>query len=316
MTIENPRILDKVIRLLVQADRDWVSVGRILDEGIKQKTWDLLFGSTRQAIVKISEQSHVKPASLWRFLSSVRIYNELEELLSHHGIPCPPLTSSCSAENIELLGRLHRVMPIAVFLPAAVAVLENRTSRTALRNLWNDYKPVMQGKTVRGRGKPVLEHDIRAIRKSQVLSMIRGTPFWVAEESFPDVPQHETVTQVLLPEMTLDAVVIAQSMPDGALPEFHAVKILDHSPDDTEYELLVETMEYCDGFWIAIHIDDFIGGDGALRLPSDVGLLQVENFSDIGSRMRVINRAQSSHKTNDLLPRSLVLHLLGFDRRL
>ncbi len=314
MTIENPKIMDSLIRLLAHADRDWVSIGRILEEGVKQKTWDTLFGSTRQAIMKISEFSHVKPATLWRFLSSVRIYDELEELLSRQGISCPPLTSSNSAENIELLGRLHRVMPKAEFLPAAAAVLENRTSRTALRNLWNDYKPVMQGKTVRGRGKPVLEHNIRAIRKSQVLSMIRETPFWNPEDRFPDVPQHKTITQVSLPGITLDAVVITHSPPDDPLPEFHAVKILDHTPNDTEYELLAGVVEYCDALWFAIHIDDFIEGDGALRLPSGAGLLQIEDFADCGSRMRVINRARFSQNTNDLLPRTLVGHLLGFGR--
>ncbi len=312
MTIENPKILDRVIQLLMHADRDWVSVGRLLEEGIKHKAWDTLFGSTRQAMVKISEQAHVKPASLWRFLSSVRIYDQLGELFSHHGIPCPALTSSSSAENIELLGRLRRVMPIAAFLPAAAAVLENRMSRAALRNLWNDYKPVMQGKTARGRGKPVLDPDIRAIRKSQVMSMVRSTPFWVPEDCLPDVPQHEILTQIVLLEMTLDAVIIVRSSESAVLPEFHAVKIMDHSPDETEYELLSEVMEYCDALWFAIHLDDFIDGDGSLRLPAAAGLLQVEDFAEEVTWMRAIKRPDLTQKKSDMLPRCLVAHLLGF----
>ena len=312
MTIEPPKILDKIIQLLMRADRDWVSVGRLLEEGIEQKTWDTLFGSTRQAIVKISEQTNVKPASLWRFLTSVRIYDQLEDLFSHHSIPFPALTSSSSAENIELLGRLRRVMPMASLLPAAVAVLENRMSRGALRNLWNDYKPVMQGKTVRGRGKPVLDHDIHAIRKSQVLSMIRSTPFWVPKDRLPDVPQHEILTQIVLLEMTLDAVIIVRSSESATLPEFHAVKFIDHSPDDTEYELMSEIMENCDALWFAIHLDDFIDGDGSLRLPVGAGLLQIEDFAKMGTRMRVISNPDLTQKQNGILPRCLIAHMLGF----
>ncbi len=315
MINKSKNLFTDIIRLLAQADRDWVSIGNLLDQGSKTKVWDDLFGSTRQAIAKISELSKVKPASLWRFLSSVRFYNQLEKLFTDLDIPCLPLHSSCSAENIELLGRLHRVMPVQEFLLLAIKVLDNQITRTALRDYWNDYKPGLQGKTARGRGKPVINPDIHAVRKSQVQSFVRGVPFWATDEQLPDLPRHETLTQVQLPGVVLDLVVVVQTSPDNMLPELHGVQILEHSPNDAEYEVLEQCLEYCDALWIAVHIDSFREGDGSLSLPQGVGLLQIGDFAGVGSRITVISRADMSRKTSDLLSRCLVSHLLGLAKK-
>ncbi len=310
-------IFEEVLQLLSQVDRDWVCIGRLLHKGSQQKVWVTRFGSVRQAIVRISEQSKVKPASLWRFLSSVRIYNELERMYLSHASdqPFPELTSACGAENIELLGRLRRVMPETEFLPVAISVLRNQVSRETLRTLWQDYKPAMQGKTLRGRGKPVVNPDLRSLRKAQILTMIRGSPFWAPDDRLPDIPRHEVLTQVVLPEITWDAVVVVSHSPSKAL-EFNGVRILDHLPDNTECETLIRMTKYCERVWIAIHIDDCSEENGSFEPPSGIGFLLISDFAGISNRMRVIQPARSGNDVSEaLLPRTIVGHLLGFTQQ-
>ncbi|BAL23695.1 hypothetical protein AZKH_1373 [Azoarcus sp. KH32C] len=97
----------------------------------------------------------MKEATLWRYLSAGRYYITLQQELERASVSTESLDTlsvKVSPENLELLAKLSRVMPGEKFVQLAERVINQSITRKELRQLWELYRPVLQGRTARGLG--------------------------------------------------------------------------------------------------------------------------------------------------------------------
>lgn len=108
--------------------------------------------------VKIfSELIKKQESSCWRYLAAAKYYLGVVDKLSEAGVVCPKLSllsDKSSAENFELLSKLERVLPDAIFINFAQRVINNNIKRHELREAWVTFRPILEGRTARGEKVP------------------------------------------------------------------------------------------------------------------------------------------------------------------
>lgn len=96
----------------------------------------------------------IKRASGWRFRAIARDWPWLTEQLRGAGVTVPNLPDldpRVSPEQLEILVRLVKTADADIWAPLAHSILNRSTTLQEVRRTWSHYRPVLRGKTARGR---------------------------------------------------------------------------------------------------------------------------------------------------------------------
>jgi hypothetical protein len=138
-----------------------------------------------------AKRNDLKASSLWRLLSAGRYYNELRTQFREHHLAFPPLDDpglKASPESLEIVRKIARVAPGEIVRKAQKDAMRGSISRGKLRELWITYRPVLEGRTARGRGVKEPKYDPRNAKMSAarwtadcVAAIRKNGPGWLQE---------------------------------------------------------------------------------------------------------------------------------------
>ncbi len=225
-------------------------------------------------------------SSLWRARSSGRYYYTLASSLKARGHQVPDLDSDelkASPESLELAAKLSRVAPEELMGELAAKVIDGTVSRRDLRSYWLAYRPVMAGKTARGRGTvpPCFDpHDthmrISRAEADVIASLIQAGAEWLGNATarvYRVFHYDELPKSVQAKGMLPDVLILYQ--PDEHAPvEIHGVEIVpSHVVHSQSLEARIQRIRRAvDYMWLAL-----IGPATADQEPEevrDIGLIQ------------------------------------------
>jgi hypothetical protein len=297
--------------------RSWAQIGLLLDQVDHSGYWQKSSGSFTEWLKALSPSLNLKEASLWRYLTAARYYQELRKTLIASGVSIPSLdelSDKVSPENIEILSKLARVMPDDVFRKIAQQVVASTVTRAELRETWLAYRPVLEGRTARGKGvavpkiNPADSFQSESMLEAQIFTALSANGSeWTGIER----PDRYELFMHVSPELplnarqrfTFDAVAAVRAHKSAPLT-FHGIEIKgSYLISRSTYELLERQTPFCDFLWVATH-----GRTSELSMeciPEHVGLMIAD-----GNSIQVIRPAQrsqqSGHYTGELAKGLLV----------
>ena len=128
--------------------RAWTKIALIVLQVEENNFWETSHRSFTDWLVSFGQSIGLKEGSIWRYYRAGKYYQELQPLLSKNQITNPPLNelpTKVSPENIEILGKLERVMPNDIFIKLAAQVISAAITRDSLRETWLIYRPILDG---------------------------------------------------------------------------------------------------------------------------------------------------------------------------
>jgi hypothetical protein len=281
---KNKALANEVAALIRGQPRSWAQVSCVLDQVERSGYWEGRAQSFSEWLESTAPKIGVKQSSLWRYLSAGRYYMALRPVLRGRNVPCPPLEKlpeTVSPENLEILAKLERVVPKKLFEYLGERVLGGTVARHELREIWKTYRPVLAGRTARGRGtatprvNPADTRQIAMQREATTLTeLMSAGPEWtginnpyfyyaISDVSIPKAgPEKRCFDMVGLVRETEDSPVMMIGV---------EVKTV----IDSEVVLLLQSLAwYCDRLWVAfvakVKIPD------VAYLPEFVGILRAD----------------------------------------
>lgn len=137
--------------------RPWLAQSDLLDSIESSGYWHHDSDSFTSWLAKNAIRFGVKPPMLWRRLTAGRFVRQIKANLELTGVELPDLeeiSNNVGPESVELFSKLKRVLPEDTFSDLARKVFSGKVRRAELKSLWATYRPVLGGKTARGRGVP------------------------------------------------------------------------------------------------------------------------------------------------------------------
>lgn len=296
--------------------RRWNLIGAVLDEVDKTRTWAHTASSFTEWMRVAAPAIGLKESSLWRYLRAARIYGGLHRELTAQNVTVPELEAmvpDVSAESLELFDKLRRAAPPHVANPVALRLVRGEITRDALRTLWVDYRPAMEGRTAQGRGVQVPTVNRRSaaaadsLMEAEALMALRSGDRGWSGSSSPDV--YEVFSHIVLPtpkasksRVMLDVVVVARHGPDEPL-QIHAIEVRSRADLGKTSRQWAHLAEYVDVAWVAVTGAN--KPDATHALPEDVGVLHISR-----GHVQVVRSARPT-RTSRPFTGDLARHLLA-----
>lgn len=268
----------------------WGEISHYLQVVEQTNLWSENANSFSEWMRAHSQFFEVKESTLWRYLTAGRYYNQLRERLSGVQYSYPPLeqlSSKISPENIEILSKIERVAPPNVFTPLAHNVIDGTVKRSELRRLWLNFRPVLLGKTARGRDvTPPKFNPIDLMQRNTLMESMFFNALEVSDGEWLGIEQlniYKVFTHVkplykIQPKITIemDAVILSQDKVSGQIM-LHVVEVSSSNSFLTPLKLkkLEEQSKYCHRLWITVDQVNFL--DQLHQIPSYIGLLTIEH---------------------------------------
>jgi hypothetical protein len=297
MSVSKNKELEKEVAALIQRQmRSWAQVGLILDRVEREKYWARDAPSFSEWLKSFAPRIGMKEASLWRFLGASRYYQKLRKHLAGRNVPFPPLArlpGTIGAEHLEILAKLERVVPKRDFEELSQRILAGNVTRNELRRLWKIYRPILTGRTARGRGvtAPRLDladptHLTEQTLAKAIATLIAAGPEWTGIKN----PQlYHPMSEVILPsaEGLKRRFSFDPKKGPRKVPFFDVLALICEGEDsammmiavlfNSEIEngsAKVRFASYCDRLWLAL-----VGNEkppDVAQVPEFVGLLRVD----------------------------------------
>lgn len=301
--------------------RSWAQIGRLLDLVDKSEYWGKTSDSFTEWLKAISPSLKLKEASLWRYFTAARYYLELRKTLVANNVSCPSLdklSDEVSPENLEILSKLARVTPDDLYLRLAQQVVSGSITRAELRETWLAYRPVLAGKTSRGKGvaipkiNPADSYQFDSLLHAQVIMALSASGSKWTSIEHPD--RYELFSQVS-PELSLhvkqkftfDAVAIVRDHKSDPIV-LHVIEVKrSQSMSRAAHTMLEQKTLYCDFLWVATHAH--VSGLDLECLPEHVGLMVAgENGIEV---IRPAQHTEQSGRYTGELAKGLLIKVLG-----
>ena len=236
-------------------------------------------------------------SALWRMISAGEFYTKLLKKLDPQGDRLPSLTDpelSASPESLELLEKIGRVAPSEIMEPLEVRTLDGTISRRELRDIWESYRPLLEGRTKRGRGVPVPQINRKSPRinlslaEAHVLTqLLRLGSIWLSSGSMDLYRAVHIAGNLRLRNWyskTCDIVILAAKDSDSRL-ELHGVEVSNILFCHLFLHRFSEHPPLTDYQWLAL--TKRISPNEISRIPSEIGIIEVAS-----SGVRVVRRAK------------------------
>jgi len=113
------------------------------------------------------------------------------------------LPDTISAEHLEILAKIERVVPKKLFKELGERMLGGSVTRSELRKIWQTYRPILAGRTARGRGittpyvNPADRRQLEMQREATALTTLMAAgPEWTG---IRDPQFYYTIREVMVP---------------------------------------------------------------------------------------------------------------------
>jgi hypothetical protein len=267
-------LVDELVRAHVTSG-SWGQVSAILIKAERTGEWQSGAGSFTEWLESVGREIGVKEATLWRYLSAGRYYQDLRKTLRNR-ITAPvlgQLSAAVSPENIELLEKLERVIPKDLFADFSERVVTRNIKRRELREMWNVYRHVLEGRNARGRGKTRPRIDPRDPWQSElqaqakVVTLLSAKPNWTGTSSphFFHVVREIKIEQI---DARFDVLALVRETRQSRLL-FVGVEVTSLIREGVSKQLS-RLYAYCDRLWLAL-----------ARKPENVSLKAIPEFIGI-----------------------------------
>lgn len=136
------------------ASARWDDLAAYLLQTEIAESWRKTHASFSSWLADLAQSLGRSEATLWRALTAGRYYNTLRQVSKKRGIALPVLGAPqlmASPEAIELVAKIARAAPAEVARQITDRVVAGTISRRELRTYWETYRPVLDGRTARGR---------------------------------------------------------------------------------------------------------------------------------------------------------------------
>jgi hypothetical protein len=145
--------------------------------------------SFSQFISLLARRRGKTPSTYWRLVRAGDVFQSLSASVSPAGNSWEFLSNgavACSPESLEIYDKISRVAPPKVLAAIGPGVLGGLIPRQDLRGLWETYRPILNGKTSRGRSpvRPTFEIDGQAAQDAvaianNVSALLMTGPEWL-----------------------------------------------------------------------------------------------------------------------------------------
>jgi hypothetical protein len=281
MYFSNKKLEKNVAALVQQQASSWALIGMILDQVDREKYWARDARSFSEWMKSFAPRIRMNESSLWRYFSASRYYQKLRKDLNlGKDRSLARLAENVSAENLELLEKLERVVPKKEFEEVAGRVLGGDLKRNELRELWKTYRPILTGRTARGKNVKVprvdpMDREQRVLQTEAraLATLMAAGPEWTG---LHDPHFYYPMREVRLPRgvdprgTRFDMLAIARKTVESPVMLI-AVEICSRIKN---FSALDSLAPYCDRLWVALVGKEKIPDEA--RLPEFVGILRVE----------------------------------------
>lgn len=241
--------------------RSWIQISSLLQAVDGEGYWQQESASSfTEWMNNQPSRFGVKQATLWRYLGAGKSYWELFEIMACEGEPVPEfeiLPANVSPESIELLSKLSRVVPEKMLIEFFRGVLAGTLRRVELRARWESFRPLLDGRTARGRNVEAPKANLRDVRSraailvNSVMDTLRNGPStWTGIKR---VEKFSVFTRVRLPFsdhsrsiVEFDAVALVKPFDENA--QYHGIEIRG-SKVGMLREPLYDYLPFFDFFW-------------------------------------------------------------------
>lgn len=281
----------------------WHALAAYLLAVERTRSWSATHSSFSSWLADLAKTLQRSEATLWRMFSAGRYYSEIREKSLGGGAEVPDLSSqsvAASPESLELAQKISRVAPDEVVEDISRKVIDGAISRRELRTYWETYRPVLNGRTARGRNveAPHFNSDSLEMLSSRmeadcVAGLIREGAVWLGcaqAHVYKVIPMSAQSLPRLGGRHVPDVIVLYQPTPIQPM-EIHGIETA------TRLEKNAVVRQYrtaglgVDRFWIiASHAIESLIAD---RNP-EIGVLQANP-----ERVRVIRRAGPAKQDRD-----------------
>lgn len=300
-----------------RSDPSWGSLAAQMLELEGREGWRPTAGSFTDWVQQLGKKIDRTPASLWRYLSAGRYYQQLSSKLMAQGLRCPLLSElddDISPEALELLEKISRVAPRNALHQLERRLIRGELTRQTLRQFWETYRPVLEGKTARGRDVSAPKYNARDPQQAMsmleaecVMSLRRARAKWAGHAN---AHRYRLFTHVSLPwasgrRSEADVIAIIQGEPDGPL-EVHGLEVSSVHTIPAK-EILRVLSEHVDFTWLVV--PEPIPASIAASVSESVGILVAR-----GGKIDVMRKAKAVRRElspSDQLVRQLLSRYLA-----
>ena len=272
---------------------NWAEVGELIDLVDEAKAWRDASGSFTEWLEGLGSKLNVKTGTLWRCVRAYRFFEgSLSVVLRNQGLAFPTaadFAARVSAENLELLEKLSRVLDAQKFEDLVRRLLDGSLGRAELRKLWGGYRGALEGRSARGRGSPTPK--VNLADSNQRLLVLTGdvAACLVKQPSVLACPEEPRAVRVLqsmaIPDggavggtVEFDLLALTHSEARGRM-ELHGIEVK-LQPDGKAAEQLVRLHPYCDFLWLALPVEVEL----PRAFPSWVGILRCDHMALVPER--------------------------------
>jgi len=292
MITKAAQIIEAEIKAIVDGEpKAWPQISALMHAVYETRYWESVADSFSHWLVQFSEQTGLSKASVWRYFSVGKKYKSIKRSAELHGQKYPDLEdlqNHVSAENLELLEKISRVVEQDEIYPMMHEIVAGTMRRKEMRDRWNAFKPALEGQTARGNiDTPKVNKKNRdqvlAVEKGRIVEALRKTgPSWLGLTD----PEYFRLCTDTIAEPRIK--VGDFSSPYGR-PEYHApsmvilVKETNSTPmvshgleicldlKDESIQMLSGMSRFCDLSWLVIPVG--IGNINPDAIPDNFGVL-------------------------------------------
>lgn len=269
-------------------------------------------------VKSFSKGSGINISTLWRYLSAGRYYKQLVSLdcikkQSNSSLPLDQLSDNVSAESLEILSKISRVSPDNEFIALAQKLLDGNVTRSELRDVWEAFRPVLDGQTVRGQAyRPLISAPDEIKLRPNYFEALASNALLASNGILVDAvgPKNHKVFFNIAPKChnsnkihEFNAVVAVKTKDMNVV--LHGIEII--TEISCEYSELISTGTLLSDFLWLIPQEDILTAIEEL-IPKYVGILIVT-----GTELSVIRPAQKCNNSGtqvECLAKALLAKLL------
>jgi DNA-binding transcriptional regulator YdaS (Cro superfamily) len=279
-------LANELTTLLNRQAYSWAKVSSLLQRVERTGHWESQAESFTDWIRFMARQLGVTESTLWRYLGAGRYYQQLRKRLQASNIDSPTLEklqNIVSPENLEILEKIERVVPRKRMQEIAQRTIAGKVTRHELRELWKTYRPVLQGRTARGRGTKTPKVDLADERQHKVhteatvINILMSTsPEWTGIRA-PDF--YRVMRDIKIPnafgseKSIFDVLVLVRETPTSPLLTI-GVEVKAGTAKKEWAMTLCKLAYYCDRLWLVLA--DKIRSEDLGTIPEFVGLLRAD----------------------------------------
>lgn len=245
----------------------WGAVFLLLDSIEQSGCWQGEADSFTNWIDKNAVRFHVKPATLWRIFAAGRFVHQGRDRIIAKGANLPPIeemADAVSPESVELLSKIERAIPDEKFAEIANKVFSGNCKRSELREIWQTYRPILKGKTARGRGVTAPRLDQKdpeqfnsLMEANAIRSIIADGYRWTGISEPEQYQLFPHISPENFQESSSSSMfsAVAVVKPNHGKIQFYGLLFQAAFDFAKTYFLFNDYISYCDRFWLVIRSD-------------------------------------------------------------